>query len=263
MSITEKELKEYEDNHKKVLYKSIETLYSKVSMLTSKIEREAKILGIDVNLPNIGITFNNKINEISQEFKKNGISMFVKINEKNNTVNSNLVGNAIIVDLNTYIHKAADAIKDFENSTEGIVENGKDKELEKVGKFKKFLLNIRALFVKPKNEEVYTYKDGEQLMTCLSKYKEMNTKLWKYDYKENIENSVANYLISNLNIDYNAPDFFENEIEPTLKKLNLEDRIPKIKEKFPKMEDILRNLTSLQIDNENINKKEETEREDR
>lgn len=50
----------------------------------SKIGRR---IGVDTIIPNMGITFYNKLNELTKEFKNAGISLFIKLNEKYDLMN--------------------------------------------------------------------------------------------------------------------------------------------------------------------------------
>ena len=86
-----KRIRTDEDIYKNVLYDKIGEMISRQSEIITKIDEIEKYLGIETDIPNIVITFNNKLIEISQIFRNAGISMFAKCNEKYDLVGLNFV----------------------------------------------------------------------------------------------------------------------------------------------------------------------------
>ena len=120
MGITKKDVQEYEERYKKILYKSIESIMSNMydTLNTNRRISKKLDLDIDIDMPNIGVTLNNKINEISHEFEDAGISMFAMPNEENEFVGSNFVGDAILDDLFARFAKGSQAYTDYVSNLE-------------------------------------------------------------------------------------------------------------------------------------------------
>ena len=185
MSISEKDIREREDKYKNLLYSKIEEIISKQSEIIRHIGKTGQYIDIDTDVPNIGITFNNKLIELANEFRRAGISMFADPNEKYNFVDSNFVGTAIIEDMISQLLKGTQVLSEYD-SRAGKVTNKrmeKIKALEESGPIKKLFFKIRSFFVPNTVSDLISYSEEEieEVNSHLLKYKEVDENLWKYN----------------------------------------------------------------------------------
>lgn len=238
MSISEKDIKDYEDRRKYLVYNKIENLISKLSEIITQIGETGQYVDIDTDIPNIGITINNKLNELSQTFEKAGISMFVEPIEKYDFVDSNFVGEAIMEDMISKVSDGALALSKYNSSIDNMVKqkNEQIKELEEIGPIKKMILKIRSFFVPTTALELTSYSEKEinKVNSHLSEYKEIDEKLWEYNLKDNVAQSIVK-LIDNWHYSKSViPGLLDEAVIPTLQKLGLEDVIPQLQEELNK-----------------------------
>ena len=110
MAIDNKQVKEFEDKYKSVLFGKVGEISSKQHELISQIHDLGKYVDLESDLPNVGITLNNKLVELQHEFQNAGISMYSQKVEdygllKLNYVGASFIGDAIISDLINYEEK--------------------------------------------------------------------------------------------------------------------------------------------------------------
>ena len=238
MGISESTIKAYENRRKEILYQIIRESISKQAKFIMQVEETCKIFDINVSMPNIGITLNNKLIEISKIFKKAEISMFAEPNEKLNMVNSNFVGEAIINDLVAQLAEGIQTLVEYDFSMKKVI-NKKTEQitaLEKSGPIKRIFFSIRSLF-NPNlilNLVSYSKEEVEEIKSHLSEYKKIDENLWEYNLEDNIVQSLANYINDRQYDDNTIPEVIEECIKPTLEKLGLENVIPQLKEELSK-----------------------------
>lgn len=238
MGISESTIKAYENRRKEILYQIIRESISKQAKFIMQVEETCKIFDINVSMPNIGITLNNKLIEISKIFKKAEISMFAEPNEKLNMVNSNFVGEAIINDLVAQLAEGIQTLVEYDFSMKKVI-NKKTEQitaLEKSGPIKRIFFSIRSLFNPNLISNVVSYskEDIEEIKSHLSEYKKIDENLWEYNLEDNIVQSLANYINDRQYDDNTIPEVIEECIKPTLEKLGLENVIPQLKEELSK-----------------------------
>ena len=238
MGISESTIKAYENRRKEILYQIIRESISKQAKFIMQVEETCKIFDINVSMPNIGITLNNKLIEISKIFKKAEISMFAEPNEKLNMVNSNFVGDAIINDLVAQLGEGIEKLLEYDFSMEKVInkKTTQIKALEKSGPIKRIFFSIRSLFNPNLISNVVSYskEDIEEIKSHLSEYKKIDENLWEYNLEDNIVQSLANYINDRQYDDNTIPEVIEECIKPTLEKLGLENVIPQLKEELSK-----------------------------
>ena len=238
MGISESAIKAYENRRKEILYQIIRESISEQAKFIMQLEETGKLFDINVSMPNIGITLNNKLIEISKIFKKAEISMFIELNEKLNMLNSNFVGEAILNDLVEQFGEGIEKLLEYDSSM-GKVINKKTtqiKVLQKSGPIKRIFFRIRSLFNSNliSNLVSFSKEDIEEIKSHLSEYKKIDENLWGYNLEDNIVQSLANY-INDRQYDKNTiPEVIEECIRPTLEKLGLEKVIPQLKEELSK-----------------------------
>lgn len=238
MGISESTIKAYENRRKEILYQIIRESISKQAKFIMQVEETCKIFDINVSMPNIGITLNNKLIEISKIFKKAEISMFAEPNEKLNMVNSNFVGDAIINDLVAQLGEGIEKLLEYDFSMEKVInkKTTQIKALEKSGPIKRIFFSIRSLFNPNLISNVVSYskEDIEEIKSHLSEYKKIDENLWEYNLEDNIVQSLANYTNDRQYDNNTIPEVIEECIKPTLEKLGLENVIPQLKEELSK-----------------------------
>lgn len=191
----------------------------------------AKCFGIE--LQNIGITANNKIGSLFQIFKKAGISIFGEYDAKNKSIHSNFVGDAIISDiLFRQMYIGIENFKMFSHNLEEATD--KIEERYEGGVIKSIFRVIKSAFVPKSDLESYVDQKIESANLFLSKYQEIDSKLFKYNLKDNIAQTLIWFIKTN---EYNYSGIlrlFEENITPTLQKLGLDDIIPQLKKELIK-----------------------------
>ena len=241
MSISEKDIRINEDRYKNLLNDKIEEIISKQSEIITQIFKTGKDVDIDTDIPNIGITFNNKLNELSQIFKKAGISMFVEPNEKYNFVDSNFVGNAIIEDMISQISNGMQALSEYDSSIDKATKKRmeKVKALEKSGPIKKLFLKIRSFFVPTTVSDLTSYSENEieEANSHLLEYKEVDENLWKYNLKDNVVQSLVKFINNKRYHESGISELLEESVIPTLQKLELESVIPKLQNELSNLQE--------------------------
>ena len=228
MSITKKDVQEYEEKYKKILYKYIENIMASMYEALSNNRRISKNLDldIDIDMPNIGVTLNNKINEISHEFEDTGISMFAMPNEEGDFVGSNFVGDAILDDLFARLGKGTQAYADYVTNLEDAINrrNERTKALVTTNPIKKFFLKIRSFFVRESMEDAMSFlpEEIEKMNSSITKYKSIDEEIWNYSLEGNVAQSIITSITSK---GYNKETMrymLEEEVMPTIKSLGLE-----------------------------------------
>lgn len=102
--MSENILVDEKENQKKLIYDEIDKIIHDQVDLISSLEEIKSFVNIDTDAPNIGITLNNKLNELSQKFDDAGISIFSEsVSEK---IEGNPVGDAIFDDITLKIYTA-------------------------------------------------------------------------------------------------------------------------------------------------------------
>lgn len=214
------------ENQKKLIYDEVDKIIHDQSDLISSLEGIKSFVNIDTDAPNIGITLNNKLNELAQKFEDAGISIFDEsVSEK---MEGNPVGDAIFDDITLKIYTAREYFNEYAFKVYELVK----KEYEKVksyGNFRKFLYAFENVTIYKNNEDALQIPIHilNKLHVNLEKYKQLDEELWNYNLEDNLEESLVN-LINNDEYDYDKQDLKATIY--TLKKLGLERLIPKIEE---------------------------------
>ncbi len=224
--MSENILVDEKENQKKLIYDEIDKIIHDQADLISSLEEIKSFVNIDTNAPNIGITLNNKLNELAQKFDDAGISIFSEsVSEK---IEGNPVGDAIFDDITLKIYTAREYFNEYAFKIYELVK----KEYEKVksyGNFRKFLYAFENVTIYKNNEDALRIPIHilNKLHVNLEKYKQLDEELWNYNLEDNLEDSLVS-LINNDEYGYDKQDLKATIY--TLKKLGLERLIPKIEE---------------------------------
>lgn len=224
--MSENILVDEKENQKKLIYDEIDKIIHDQADLISSLEEIKSFVNIDTNAPNIGITLNNKLNELAQKFDDAGISIFSEsVSEK---IEGNPVRDAIFDDITLKIYTAREYFNEYAFKIYELVK----KEYEKVksyGNFRKILYAFENVTIYKNNEDALRIPIHilNKLHVNLEKYKQLDEELWNYNLEDNLEDSLVS-LINNDEYGYDKQDLKATIY--TLKKLGLERLIPKIEE---------------------------------
>ena len=236
MKINEEDRKNYENKYKEEVFEKIYKIVSLQDNNIRKIEIKKKKIGIKTRVPNIGITVNNKIVEISRIFKLAGISIYTEINEKGSQ-NKSFCGRAIIEDIISQTSESIDLIIEFYNTLIDILKQKRNKwygldQIKTVWRVIKNpgkLNNILSITTFSKDEI-------EKIEANLIEFAKMDDKIWNYNLKDNFIQSILSFINQNRD-EYEIPVVLEESIIPTMQKLGLEEQIPELKEQLSKIQE--------------------------
>ena len=220
------------------LRESIAEALMKAEKVNSSINEQISSYGfelLDEKLPDLGVTLNNKLVEIYQQFKESKVKVF-QSQDKNKKF---VIGLVPMLVINSLIERAVDAYRNgmglYLQEAEGLQEQ-KEKNKEKIKK-KSFITvlitAIRTVF----NEELakkfyFDEAEVEDLRTKLEDYKKATEDIYNYDFKTDIIDIIAEGLASqNLSLEV-IEDILNSDVVDTLEKLGLSDQMPVLRQKI-------------------------------
>ena len=220
------------------LRESIAEALMKAEKVNSSINEQISSYGFDLldeKLPDLGVTLNNKLVEIYQQFKESKVKVF-QSQDKNKKF---VIGLVPMLVINSLIERAVDAYRNemglYLQEAEGLQEQ-KEKNKEKI-KEKSFItvliIAIRTVF----NEELakkfyFDEAEVEDLRTKLEDYKKATEDIYNYDFKTDIIDIIAEGLASqNLSLEV-IEDILNSDVVDTLEKLGLSDQMPVLRQKI-------------------------------
>lgn len=220
------------------LRESIAEALMKAEKVNSSINEQISSYGfelLDEKLPDLGVTLNNKLVEIYQQFKESKVKVF-QSQDKNKKF---VIGLVPMLVINSLIERAVDAYRNgmglYLQEAEGLQEQ-KEKNKEKI-KEKSFITvlitAIRTVF----NEELakkfyFDEAEVEDLRTKLEDYKKATEDIYNYDFKTDIIDIIAEGLAGqNLSLEV-IEDILNSDVVDTLEKLGLSDQMPVLRQKI-------------------------------
>ena len=220
------------------LRESIAEALMKAEKVNSSINEQISSYGFDLldeKLPDLGVTLNNKLVEIYQQFKESKVKVF-QSQDKNKKF---VIGLVPMLVINSLIERAVDAYRNemglYLQEAEGLQEQ-KEKNKEKI-KEKSFItvliIAIRTVF----NEELakkfyFDEAEVEDVRTKLEDYKKATEDIYNYDFKTDIIDIIAEGLASqNLSLEV-IEDILNSDVVDTLEKLGLSDQMPVLRQKI-------------------------------
>ena len=239
MSISDKQVKEFERKYKLELFGIVGEFSSGQAELIKNVQESAQYANINRELPNIGITLNNKIIELSHEFANSGISMFSRKIEnygllEMDFIGPSFVGEALINNMIGKVQKATEVFEKYDSAMEQMLNKRKNKsqDLQKAGPIKNVFLKLRGWIMRFKGTDMsYTRQETEQLDSFLTEYDGMDRELWRYTLRENIIPSLVECIKDKYQVN-DVPGLLEESVIPDLEKLGLSDLIPELKQKL-------------------------------
>jgi len=238
MAVDNKKVKEFEDKYKEVLFGKIGEISSQQCELISQIHDLGKYVDLERDLPNLGITLNNKLVELQHDFENAGISIYSQKVEnygpfKLNFVGSSFIGDAIISDLINYANKGTQNLTEYDKAMKKLTDKKVEKvqALEKTSPFRRFFAKIRNFFVPVKQEDLsYTQEEIDSVNTHLSDYRETDNQLWKYNLRDNVIYSIVREIREQGYSVKDVPGLLDESVIPDLQKLGLADLIPQLQQ---------------------------------
>ena len=220
------------------LRESIAEALMKAEKVNSSINEQISSYGfelLDEKLPDLGVTLNNKLVEIYQQFKESKVKVF-QSQDKNKKF---VIGLVPMLVINSLIERAVDAYRNgmglYLQEAEGLQEQ-KEKNKEKI-KEKSFITvlitAIRTVF----NEELakkfyFDEAEVEDLRTKLEDYKKATEDIYNYDFKTDIIDIIAEGLArQKLSLEV-IEDILNSDVVDTLEKLGLSDQMPVLRQKI-------------------------------
>lgn len=220
------------------LRESIAEALMKAEKVNSSINEQISSYGfelLDEKLPDLGVTLNNKLVEIYQQFKESKVKVF-QSQDKNKKF---VIGLVPMLVINSLIERALDVYRNgmglYLQEAEGLQEQ-KEKNKEKI-KEKSFITvlitAIRTVF----NEELakkfyFDEAEVEDLRAKLEDYKKATEDICNYDFKTDIIDIIAEGLASqNLSLEV-IEDILNSDVVDVLEKLGLSDQMPVLRQKI-------------------------------
>ena len=199
-----------EDEMAYKFFESLENLYNSINITIKKalvaideindVTFYTAITGIDKDIPNIGITLNNKLVEIYQQFKEKNIKVFASENKGKKTVSMSILPSIVFIYLiNSTSQIAHDELENFFN----------------------------------RYEEISVQKDSNMTKITKSRFsKDFENFLMNYNLNEDIAESILYYFeLNGYTID-EINYLMKTGIEEDLEKLGLQNKIAYIRERI-------------------------------
>ena len=242
--IEDKRVEEFETKYRDEIFEAMYKIRSKEKEIIDLMIENSKKLGLsEFDIPRISITVNNKIVELSQEFKSAGISMFSSKQEEYDMVNSSFIGDAIIDDLFEKLNQANTKLGDYGYTMKNIA---KKKEVQvqaltNITPTQRVFAKIKSFFkpVKPIDLSLTSVEKGV-LRMHEDEYRNIDNMVWKYNLKDNLVSSLVKFIHDRKYSSNDVPVLLDEEVIPDLKKLGLESLIPELQQAI--VDDYKRNI---------------------
>ena len=240
-----------EDEMAYKFFESLENLYNSINITIKKalvaideindVTFYTAITGIDKDIPNIGITLNNKLVELYQQFKEKNIKVFASENKGKKTVSMSILPSIVFIYLiNSTSQIAHDELENFFNRYEEISVQ-KDSNMTKITKSRFSIIRrlsekiweVRSRFdLKAIYEIYFSEEEVEELRDYIENYKDFENFLMNYNLNEDIAESILYYFeLNGYTID-EINYLMKTGIEEDLEKLGLQNEIAYIRERI-------------------------------
>lgn len=203
----------FDKEYKKELFKNIGEFSSKISEYTNLIEKSYSYSNINTKLPNIATNLNNKL----------VLDIFPKFKESNLYFGSpsSILGEAIIFDLLEKTTIGVSALEDYSSSLKITNSNS----LVKISPMRNFLARLRTFMT----GDLFSKEQLKNANKYLKEYNEASKSIYNYSMDKDLISSIRAYFKDN-----NFPkdvvfELIEDDLNPCMKKLNLSNLIPELK----------------------------------
>jgi len=240
MPIDMKEVKEFEEKYKNILFEQVEKLYSQQAELLMEIDKMREYIELEKDLPNIGITLNNKIIQLQHQFENAGISIYSQKVEdyglaKLNLVIPSFIGQAVIYDLIDYSSSATNKLDGYSKKMDVLTKerNKKVHSLEQTTPLKRFWAKVKSFFYPVKQDDFeYTKEETDEVNSHLLEFRDIDKQLWNYNLRDNIISSIVKHIRNHQYSENVLQGILEENINPDLQKLGLGDLIPQLQQEL-------------------------------
>lgn len=232
-------VEDFEKEQKKSIFDRVDYLCSSQRKLLSKIKTAEEVLDLnpEEELPNIGITFNNKLIELLHVFEDAGISMFSQKFEnygpkKLNFVSSSFLGDCVICYMLNNVSQGIDILSKYQSKLNELIDAEQEKytALENANIFKKISFSIRSLVSFP--EELYfsyTDDDVDELNSYIAEYLKIDNQLWTSSLRSIVIPSLVTQIKGHRYSKESVSGLLDEFLISDLEKLGLSDLIPELK----------------------------------
>lgn len=264
MAIDRKRVEEFEKKYKDAIFRKIGEVHSIQFEAISKMRSNATNLGqLHVKIPDASVTLNNKLVELSHEFRKAGISMFSREIEDDGFVGASFVGDAIINDLIEKLAKSIEKFGEYSKKMEDVFKQRNERllALQNAGPIIKFFSRIRAFFVPVQPVDLSLTEEQGTLDKSLKEYTDIDSEIWNYNLEDNIVQALVKEIAGSQKIGdfdikhrydrYTVPGLLEECVIPDLKKLGLEHLIPQLQEAL--VEEYKKDFEMYRVKDEDMN----------
>lgn len=232
--IEDKRVKEFETKYRDEIFEDIYKIRSKEKEIIDLMTENSKKLGLsEFDIPRISITVNNKLVELSQEFKRAGISMFSSKQEEYDIVSSSFIGDAIIDDLLEKLNQANKKLGDYDYAMKNITKKREVQvqALTNITPAQRLFAKIKS-FIKPLKPIDLSLTSVEKgvLRMHEDEYRNIDNMVWKYNLKDNLVSSLVKFIHDSKYSSNTVPGLLEEDVIPDLKKLGLESLIPELQQ---------------------------------
>lgn len=237
----------------KIAYKffeGLQNLYESIAPVVQKVSKGIREVNITKaydetedleDVPNIGITLNNKFVEIYQQLKRKGIEVFAPNEEDEKTVYVVALASIPFMHLTNLASEVAnEQLANFIDRQEQL-ESEKECNWNKIANCKnpiakKLKTKLWATRMAFKEDTVYEmfYSDDEieELRDYLEVYRDLDTYINEYDIKKDIADSAVYFFeLGEYSMD-EVEDVLKNGLEEDLKKMGMEDQIQYIRSRI-------------------------------
>ena len=145
---------------------------------------------MDKNIPNIGITAFNKINEFSRLFNSKDLSLYLTSRYSNPLLKNadlSFLGVSIFNDITSMCNEGMLLLIQFNKEFNSTYLSKKQENNKFFNKLKNHFKEINITF---------TIEDEKRLNSFIESYKEIDTNIWNYDLRKRIPKAVAKQINS-------------------------------------------------------------------
>lgn len=208
-----KEQEQFDKEYKKELFENITQFSSKIDENIRLIEKSSKYTNIKTKLPNIATNLNSKL--LLDIFPK-----FIKANLYFGSTTS-ILGEAIIFDL---IERVTNGIESLDNYSSSL-SSKHSTALVKVSPIRNVFSRIRTLFT----GDIFTKEQLKNANMHIKDYKAASKSVCDYSLEKDLPTSILAYFKDNHFPKYMVLELLEDDINPSMQKLELSHIIPEIK----------------------------------
>jgi len=234
----------FEKGFKKGLFARIDDLCESQYKLLSNIRETESHLDLEIDeLPNIGITFNNKIIELLHIFQDAGLSMFSQSYKnwgpkKSNFIASSFLGDSIIFYMLDRVEEGVESLANLNKKLDSLINSEREKcnAFYSANPIKRMTLMAQSYIkVPPELDFSYSVEDIFELNSYALTYKAADNVLWSSTLQDIIVPSLVSHIKRNNFDRQTILDFFNNSMIADLEKLGLSALVPKLKQEIIKV----------------------------